>query len=109
MNALVKRIGNEIARDAQLALGEDEQAHAERHWPDRIERQVEAFKRLLERHKPVEQWGGGGHVERWLIAVECSYCWAFDRDGDRDDYGAGRAWPCDEIRDLAAIYGIEVD
>lgn len=48
MDDLTAKIRAEIDTDVRLANGEDEQAHNERHWPDRIERQAAAFRLLLD-------------------------------------------------------------
>lgn len=58
MSTLIERIKAEIDEDVRLANGEDEQAHNERHWAARIERQAEAFKRIVARHQRVEEWIG---------------------------------------------------
>lgn len=48
MDDLIARINIEIERDIELVNGEDEQAHNQRHWPDRIERQAAAFRKILD-------------------------------------------------------------
>jgi len=83
---LLNRLRREIERDIELSLGEDEQEHAERHWPDRIERQAAAFCRIIKRHRPVPK--------RNIEAMKCARC--------------DKSWPCAEIRDLAAIYDIDL-
>lgn len=44
---LIVKIQKEIKKDVNLANGEDEEAHNERHWADRIERQAQAFRKIL--------------------------------------------------------------
>lgn len=56
--------------------------------PATVIRHCERDLRVLERHAPIT---GGGGTHLW-----CDHC-------DTTE------WPCDEIRDLAAAYGTEVD
>lgn len=45
---LTAKVEAEIAKDVEIAHGEDWHAQEERHWPDRIERQADAFRKILE-------------------------------------------------------------
>lgn len=80
MDDLIARINIEIERDIELVNGEDEQAHNQRHWPDRIERQAAAFRKILDIHS-------GPH--------SCGF-------SDYDD-----ADPCGTQLALAEVYGID--
>ena len=92
---LRRRIKAEIAKDVSLSLGEDEQEHHERHWPERIERQAAAFRRILKRHKPIDL------VEMpHASLIVCTTCRQVDAPA------LPSSWPCPEIIDLAAIYNI---
>ncbi len=91
---LLEDIEREIEKDIELANGEDEQEHAQRHWPDRIERQADAFRSILERHRPVD------NSRNHAIYIQCATC--------RDDEGGPANWPCEEIRDIASIYDFRI-
>lgn len=93
MTDLTALINAEIDKDVELSHGEDEQEHAERHWPDRIERQAAALRRILARHKP---------ITREYPHPVCSRC----RKGKK---GKRVEWPCPEIRDLLAIYDLATE
>lgn len=107
MSDLIARINIEIERDIELANGEDEQAHNQRHWPDRIERQAAAFRKILELHRkgtlPENAYGEDSPYppSTWsaLRAKENdgSYCVSCYRE----------AWPCPTVLALADVYGLE--
>jgi hypothetical protein len=76
-------------------------------WPEVEElcefaiRQVEADLRRLERHAPFE-------ADAWWRSekgVFCQHCQLTSNDGDP----LSRAWPCDDLLDLAASYGVETE
>lgn len=108
MSDLIARIQREIDIDVRLANGEDERAHNERHWPDRIERQARAFRKILEIHNYVVKEelrgrlgvpGAGGLVTFYF----CPGCGG--RDWDIDGFDS----PCPTVLALAEAYGIEVE
>lgn len=92
-SALISAINAEITADVNITNGQDMNEHAERFWPDRIERQAAAFRRILHRHRPY------GTTDNQLRCITCVH------DGNRR---TSVLWPCDEVRDLADIYQIEV-
>lgn len=84
MDDLIARINTEIDQDVRIVHGEDWHAQEERYWPDRVERQAAAFRKILEEH------------ER-LVAANSS---------DRADI-AERAALWRVVGLLADVYGIE--
>lgn len=77
-------LGDEIhTGDARLA------EHIARHDPARVLREVEAARRVLDRH---DQMDGGG----------CAWCW------DKI-YGTDTSWPCPDVRDVATRYADHPD
>lgn len=71
------------------------EACARLHEPADALRRYAAARRVLDRHKAVE-WDEGD--------VGCWHC-----SGQDAVEGIAFAWPCPEIRDLAASLGLEVD
>lgn len=103
MNDLRAQILAQIDKDEQLANGQDEQAHAERHWPDRIHRQAAALRKILALHEtrridPSQYWPSGG----WL----CSVCspWQEGEQVYADVRYDGEA--CPTVLAIADIYEI---
>lgn len=84
--------------DAQVAvatgdLDETEVAEHIAHFdPARVLRQVEAFRKVLEEHRPDRRW-----------PRDCGVCRQYDELGNWDSV----QWPCPTIRALAGIYGEE--
>lgn len=102
MSTLIERIKAEIDKDVRLANGEDEQAHNERHWPDRIERQAAALRKILDEHNLQQKIGSTMHGQELLYY--CPSCGG--RDWDLDSVGTK---PCPTVLALAELYEIEVD
>jgi hypothetical protein len=101
---LIANIEAEIAKDVKIARGEDWHAQEERHWPDWIDRQAEAFRNILARHQPVEQWAGHITGKPWLVSRTCKTCC----DGDEHSREP-IPWPCPDVLDLAAVYAIDLE
>lgn len=81
--------------------------HVARHDPQRILRQAAAYRRVLQRHQPAPQWSA--HQPPQLVIIECSHCKGDGSEpGMYDNHPVALPWPCEEIRDLAAVYGIEI-
>lgn len=59
-------------------------------WPTRLLGEVEAKRRILNRHQPIEIFG----------SLLCTHCGVIGGQGARKV----AAWPCPELRDLAAPY-----
>lgn len=73
--------------------------HIARHDPGRELREVVLKRRILDRHKPIETPTSG------QACVACSFL-PSPHVGDLPDYVA---WPCAEMRDLAAIWSDHPD
>lgn len=95
---LIANIGGEISRDVDIANGEDHHAQEQRWWPDRVERQAEVFRGIIERHKPRRMWADGV-ADHELECVACT---------TGGYLRSPMTWPCPEIKGLAAIYDFEV-
>lgn len=67
--------------------------HIALHDPAAVLRRCAADRRVLERHAPHYRYNGAN--------PECSWCWT-PREEPAD-------WPCEDYRDLADRYGIEVE
>lgn len=93
--------------DNKLALGqlgyvatvlhEQDRRHIVRHDPARVLREVEAKRRILERHRP----------EYHLRIRDGAY--AQDDDPHCPEHLDGRPWPCADVRDMAAVYADHPD
>lgn len=67
--------------------------------PKRVLRQVEAHRRILARHAPIEQ--PTGYAIGGFIGPYCGGC------GSKGNGYGFTAWPCPDVQDLAAIYTAE--
>lgn len=81
--------------------------HIAHNDPKRVLRRVARDRKLLERHSP------GPKVQRGVARQEvqqCEYCASLchSRSGLMCDEPADAVWPCDDVRDLAEDYEIEV-
>jgi hypothetical protein len=75
--------------------------HDRRHPPARVLRQVEAHRRILARHHPVETPGlfvVGGPPPGSLVCAGC---------GSKGNGLGPTPWPCPDVQDLASIYDPE--
>lgn len=84
---LIARIRAEIDKDVEIVNGEDWHAQEERYWPDRVERQAAAFRKIL------------GLAQEAIEGYEEDPC-----NGARQ---IERAWASDVIGALADVYGLE--
>jgi len=92
-------------------------AHIARHDPARVLREVEARRRTLARHQPVEQWSGWDHIPagqpgaRKLYGLDCSTCIVDHPPGSAayECQHGSVSWPCPEVLDLASVWSDHPD
>ncbi len=75
--------------------------HIARQDPAATLRRIAAHRRILKRHSPQEEGMGAippDFIEYREISPVCERC------GQPGEYGV--VWPCDDVRDLAEIYGV---
>jgi hypothetical protein len=77
-------------------VGGDLNEHVARQDPARVLRQVEAHRRILARHAPIEQ--PSGFPVRGFTGPYCGGC------GSKGNGFGFTPWPCPDVQDLAAIY-----
>lgn len=67
-------------------------------WPDRLVRQVQAHRAILEQHQPEEGWahGPGTKMDRGQVCGTCARA-------DRFEELVGAAFPCVTLRLLVSI------
>lgn len=70
-------------------------SHIARHDPARVLREVAAKRRIVARHRPTRGYDGDR-----TDGLVCQVCAAEDHSGGLD----GRAYPCDDLRDLASVW-----
>jgi hypothetical protein len=95
-------VGNTYRWRAELMILNEFVAFVFQHDPADAVRRYEADLRRLERHAPSPQL----HYDE----VVCDYCYdlCHSRSGLMCDT-PDAPWPCDEIKDLAASLGVEVE
>lgn len=103
--------GRQVIGDENIAAGV--RAHIVRHDPDRELREVEAKRRVLDRHRPVEIWTGHDHIpagqpgSRQLLWLECAWCIKDTSDGEGAAYDcrhSNRRWPCPDVLDVMSVF-----
>lgn len=87
MDALIAKIKAEIDEDVEIVHGEDWHEQEERYWPDRVERQAAAFRRILDRAEEALRAADESTTDARLAYAACS--------------------ARETIHDLASVYGIE--
>ncbi len=88
--------GDSVGAEAE-AIAE----HVVRNDPNRVLRRVARDRKLLERHKPVEMAYGN---------IRCHQCREDHTEfGEYDNVSQPVRWPCDDVRDMAEDYEIEVE
>lgn len=83
--------GSRYETEAAEANSSEAASHIARHDPARILREITAKRAVLDRHQPGEHWDGTP-ICRWCSPGE-----------------ARLSWPCNDVRDLAAIYSDHPD
>ncbi|MEV2239597.1 DUF6221 family protein [Micromonospora sp. NPDC049891] len=94
---------NEPVAYRESAPTPEQSRHIVRHCPNSVMDRIAADRRLLARHAP-RPHGMGEPADRPgeydEIGPVCERC------GKPGEYGV--IWPCDDVRDLAAVYGVEL-
>ena len=76
----------------------EEAAHIALHDPARVLREVEAKRKILAEHAPLERPGT-------VTPVICRVCWTSPKEGPLE----GDAWPCFTVASLAAVWSDHPD